>query len=241
MESGQIRILLVDDDPGVRDMLSLTLRRAGFYVTLARDVHTAQESMGEGLPDLIILDWMMPVVSGLEYARQLRRDELTREIPIILLTARDEEDDKLSGFESGIDDFVTKPFSARELLARVQAVLRRSRLHDLDGRLRLGELTLDLRTCEVFYQEAVVHLGPTEFRLLKYFMSHPNHVHSRSRILDHIWGLGKPIDERTVDVHVGRLRKSLERFGIGQWIETQRGNGYRLRVPGDPEKGSQAS
>ncbi|EQD34304.1 two component transcriptional regulator PhoB, winged helix family [mine drainage metagenome] len=222
-------------------MLSLTLRRAGYYVIVARDVRAAQESMGEGVPDLIILDWMMPTVSGLEYARQLRRDELTRGIPIILLTARDEEDDKLRGFESGVDDFVTKPFSSRELLARVQAVLRRSRLHDQDGCLRLGELTLDLRTCEVFFKEAAIRLGPTEFRLLKYFMSHPNHVHSRSRILDHIWGLGKPIDERTVDVHVGRLRKSLEPFGIDQWIETQRGNGYRLRIPVTTEAGRLSS
>ena len=236
MESGQIRILLVDDDAGVREMLSLTLRRAGFYVVAARDVRAAQESMGEGLPDLAILDWMMPVVSGLEYARQLRRDELTREIPIILLTARGEEDDKLRGFESGIDDFVTKPFSAKELLARTQALLRRSRLHDDNGCLRLGELTLDLRTCEVFFGEVPIHLGPTEFRLLKYFMSHPNHVHRRSRILDHIWGVGKPIDERTVDVHVGRLRKSLEPFGVGRWIETQRGNGYRLRISGSTRK-----
>lgn len=237
MEGAQIRILLVDDDPGVRDMLSLTLRRAGFEVVAARDVASAQVSMETGLPDLIILDWMMPGVSGLEYARQLHREELTHGIPVILLTARDEEDDKLKGFESGIDDFVTKPFSSKELLARVQAVLRRSHLYDGDGCLRLGDLTLDLRSCEVVFKQSNIHLGPTEFRLLKYFMSHPNHVHSRSRILDHIWGVGKPIDERTVDVHVGRLRKSLEPFGISQWIETQRGNGYRLRVLAAPDHG----
>ncbi len=227
MESGQVRILLVDDDPGVREMLAFALRKAGFSVALASRVTEAQAALATGVPDLVLLDWMMPLVSGIEYVRALRRDPLTRKVPVIFLTARNEEEDKLHGFDSGADDFVTKPFSTKELIARIHAVLRRSQIiHDKEGTLRFGKLLLNTQTCDVLYDNQPVLLGPTEFRLLKFFMAHPRQVHSRSQILDHLWGVGQPIDGRTVDVYVGRLRKALEPFGLDPWIETRRGSGY---------------
>jgi two-component system phosphate regulon response regulator PhoB len=227
METGQVRILLVDDDSGIREMLAFALRKAGFSVTLASRVTEAQGTLASGVPDLVLLDWMMPAVSGIEYVRALRRDPLTRKVPVIFLTARNEEDDKLYGFDSGADDFVTKPFSTKELIARIHAVLRRSQIiHDKEGTLQFGNLQLNTQTCEVLCGSEPVLLGPTEFRLLKFFMAHPRQVHSRSRILDHLWGVGQPVDGRTVDVYVGRLRKALEPFGLEQWIETRRGSGY---------------
>jgi two-component system phosphate regulon response regulator PhoB len=235
MESGQVRILLVDDDSGVREMLAFALRKAGFSVSLASRVAEAQDALAKGIPDLILLDWMMPSVSGIEYVRALRRDLLTRKIPVIFLTARNEEEDKLRGFDSGADDFVTKPFSTKELIARIYAVLRRSQiLHDNEGTLRFGGLLLNTQTCDVLCAGKPIPLGPTEFRLLKFFMAHPRQVHSRSRILDHLWGVGQPIEDRTVDVYVGRLRKALEPFGLDPWIETRRGSGYLFSEKPDP-------
>ncbi|MCB1559824.1 MAG: phosphate regulon transcriptional regulator PhoB [Xanthomonadales bacterium] len=226
----QKRILIVDDEPAIRDMVAFALRRADYEVAHAADAREAQAAIVERVPDLILLDWMLPGVSGLELARRLRRDELGREVPIIMLTARGEENDRVSGLDAGVDDYVVKPFSARELLARIKAVLRRSRNDDDDGTIVLGVLRIDGAAHRVFAAEQPLSIGPTEYRLLHFFMSHPERVYSRAQLLDQVWGGNVYVEERTVDVHIRRLRQALEPSGADVMVQTVRGAGYRFSV-----------
>ncbi|MCK7592588.1 phosphate regulon transcriptional regulator PhoB [Pseudomarimonas salicorniae] len=222
------RILIIDDEPAIRDMVAYALRKAEYEPVPAGDAREAQVRISERVPDLILLDWMLPGTSGLELARRFRRDELTREIPIIMLTARGEENDRVSGLESGVDDYVVKPFSARELLARIKAVMRRARGDSEDGSVSLGGLRIDGPAHRVFAGEAPVEIGPTEYRLLHFFMTHPERVYSRTQLLDQVWGSNVYVEERTVDVHIRRLRKTLEPHGVDGLVQTVRGAGYRF-------------
>ena len=228
----QKRILIVDDEPAIRDMVAYALRKGEYEPVLAGDAREAQAQIAERVPDLILLDWMLPGTSGLELARRWRKDRLTREIPIIMLTARGEENDRVGGLEAGVDDYVVKPFSARELLARIRAVLRRSREDDEDGSVQVGDLRIDGAAHRVFAdgggQPTPVQIGPTEYRLLHFFMTHPERVYSRSQLLDHVWGGSVYVEERTVDVHIRRLRKTLEPHGLDAMVQTVRGAGYRF-------------
>lgn len=221
-------ILVVEDEPAVREMLRFVLEQDGFSVHEVEDAETARERINAQAPDLLLLDWMLPGASGVELARGLKRDPLTREIPIIMLTARGEEDDKVRGLESGADDYVTKPFSTRELLARIRTVLRRAAPHAGEEVVQVDILTLDPGSHRVSAGDAAVELGPTEFRLLHFFMTHPERVYSRSQLLDRVWGTNVYIEERTVDVHIRRLRKALEPTGCDALLQTVRGAGYRL-------------
>ena len=232
----QKRILIVDDEPAIRDMVAYALRKGDFDTAHAGDAREAQEAIVERVPDLILLDWMLPGTSGLELARRWRREALTRDIPIIMLTARGEENDRVGGLEAGVDDYVVKPFSARELLARIRAVLRRSRDDDQDGSIQIGGLRIDGAAHRVFAtpgtetggEPAPVQIGPTEYRLLHFFMTHPERVYSRSQLLDHVWGGSVYVEERTVDVHIRRLRKTLEPYRLDPMVQTVRGAGYRF-------------
>lgn len=224
----QKRILIVDDEPSIRDMVAFALRKGEFEPVHAGDARQAQEVITERVPDLILLDWMLPGTSGLELARRWRRDSLTRQIPIIMLTARGEENDRVGGLEAGVDDYVVKPFSARELLARIRAVMRRSREDDEDGSVSVGKLRIDGAAHRVFADEQPVQIGPTEYRLLHFFMTHPERVYSRSQLLDHVWGGNVYVEERTIDVHIRRLRKTLEPVGLDRMVQTVRGAGYRF-------------
>lgn len=221
-------ILVVDDEKSIRDMLRFSLERAGYAVQEAADASEAQLRLGDGQPDLIVLDWMMPGMNGLELARRLKRDDFTRGIPIIMLTARGEEDEKISGLEIGADDYVTKPFSPRELLARIRAVLRRVAGFDNGGPVRAGGLELDPESHRVSADGDEIHIGPTEFRLLHFMMEHPDRVYSRGQLLDHVWGRNAVVEERTVDVHILRLRKALMPHACHRYIQTVRGAGYRF-------------
>ena len=222
------RLLLVEDEPAIREMLGYSLQRAGFDVVAAEDVAAARRLIADRLPDLIVLDWMLPDVSGIEYARALKRDDATREVPIIMLTARVEEDDKVRGLDAGADDYMTKPFSPRELVARIGAVLRRTAPGGADERVAAGGLSLDLAGHRVTADDEPVVLGPTEYRLLSFFMTHAERVYSRGQLLDRVWGNNVYVEERTVDVHIRRLRKALEPFGKDALIQTVRGAGYRF-------------
>ena len=228
----QKRILIVDDEPAIRDMVAYALRKGEYEPVVAGDAREAQAQIADRVPDLILLDWMLPGTSGLELARRWRRDRLTREVPIIMLTARGEENDRVGGLEAGVDDYVVKPFSARELLARIRAVLRRSREDDEDGSVQVGNLRIDGAAHRVFAetggQPVPVQIGPTEYRLLHFFMTHPDRVYSRSQLLDHVWGGSVYVEERTVDVHIRRLRKTLEPHGVDAMVQTVRGAGYRF-------------
>ena len=222
------RILIVEDEPAIRDMVAFALRKGGHEPVHAADGREAAAAIAEKVPDLILLDWMLPGASGLELARRWRREELTRDVPIIMLTARGEENDRVSGLESGIDDYVVKPFSARELLARIKAVLRRSRDDADDGSVSAGALRIDGAAHRVYAGEQALHVGPTEYRLLHFFMTHADRVYSRAQLLDHIWGGNVYVEERTVDVHIRRLRKALEPTGLQDMVQTVRGTGYRF-------------
>lgn len=222
------RVLVVEDEPAIRDMIAFALKRASLVPMLAEDARKAQHLIAERLPDLILLDWMLPGTSGLELARRLRREDLTREIPIIMLTARGEEDDRVIGLDAGVDDYVVKPFSTRELIARIRAVLRRTQPHGEGQTVSLGGLTLDTLSHRVFAGDRPVQLGPTEYRLLAFFMTHPERVYTRGQLLDNVWGSGVYVEERTVDVHIRRLRKCLEPFGLEAYVQTVRGAGYRF-------------
>ena len=224
----QKRILIVDDEPAIREMVAFALRKAEYLPVHAGDGREAADAIAERVPDLILLDWMLPGMSGLDLARRWLRDELTRDVPIIMLTARGEENDRVSGLESGVDDYVVKPFSARELLARIKAVLRRSREDDADGSVMVGGLRIDGAAHRVFAGDAPVHVGPTEYRLLHFFMTHPERVYTRSQLLDHVWGGSVYVEERTVDVHIRRLRKTLEPHQLDPMVQTVRGAGYRF-------------
>ena len=221
------RVLLVEDELDIREMLAFTLERSDFEVTTAETAEQALRLLDGPLPNLVIIDWMLPGMSGVDLARRLRRDSLTAELPLLMLTARGEESDKLKSFDAGIDDYVTKPFSPRELTARIKALLRRSGEPE-DGVLAHGCLNLNTRTHNVSIGEQTVHLGPTEFRLLELLMRHPDRAFDRTQLLDRIWGRNVYVEERTVDVHVLRLRKALTPYGMNKVVETVRGVGYRL-------------
>jgi two-component system phosphate regulon response regulator PhoB len=224
----QKQVLIVEDEPAIRDMVAFALTRAGIEPVHAGDTRAAQEAIIARVPDLILLDWMLPGMSGLEFARRLRRDELTRGVPVIMLTARGEEDDRVSGLDAGVDDYVVKPFSARELVARVKAVLRRSQGESEEGTVELGGLRIDGPAHRVFAGDRPVAIGPTEYRLLHFFMTHAERVYSRGQLLDHVWGGNVYVEERTVDVHIRRLRKTLEPFALDGLVQTVRGSGYRF-------------
>lgn len=209
-------------------MVAFALRRAEYEPIHAADAREANAAIVERIPDLILLDWMLPGMSGLELARRLRKDSLTREIPIIMLTARGEETDRVNGLEAGVDDYVVKPFSARELLARIKAVMRRSRGDDEEGNVALGGLRIDGAAHRVFAADVPVAIGPTEYRLLHFFMTHPERVYTRAQLLDHVWGGNVYVEERTVDVHIRRLRKTLEPHRLDELVQTVRGAGYRF-------------
>ena len=221
-------ILVVEDESAIAELISINLRHAGFEVTIATTSEQAQSEINRVLPDLVVLDWMLPGQSGLALAKQWRAAARTRELPIIMLTARAEEGDKVSGLDAGADDYLTKPFSTSELLARIRAVLRRKAPEALDTLVDVGGLKLDPATRRVSRDEREVRVGPTEFRLLHFFMTHPERVHSRSQLLDRVWGDHVFIEERTVDVHVKRLREALDPVQCSRMIETVRGAGYRL-------------
>ena len=221
-------ILVVEDESAIAELISINLRHAGFEVTIAATSEQAQSEINRVLPDLVVLDWMLPGQSGLALAKQWRAAARTRELPIIMLTARAEEGDKVSGLDAGADDYLTKPFSTSELLARIRAVLRRKAPEALDTLVDVGGLRLDPATRRVSRDDREVRVGPTEFRLLHFFMTHPERVHSRSQLLDRVWGDHVFIEERTVDVHVKRLREALDPVQCSRMIETVRGAGYRL-------------
>jgi len=221
-------ILIVEDEKPIREMVAFALGRAGYDLVEAGDVSEAYEQMSHKLPDLILLDWMLPGASGIELARRMKRDELTRDIPIVMLTARGEEEDKVSGLEAGADDYVTKPFSPRELIARIKAVLRRVSPADENARVEVNGLVLDSESHRVMAGSEPIDMGPTEFRLLEFFMTHPERVYSRAQLLDRIWGRNAYVEERTVDVHILRLRKALAVQGYDAMIQTVRGVGYRF-------------
>ncbi len=222
------RVLVVEDEAAIAELISINLRHAGYDVTIASDADQAQIEIDGVLPDLVVLDWMLPGQSGLVLAKRWRGQARTRELPIIMLTARAEEGDMISGLDAGADDYLTKPFSTNELLARIRAVLRRKAPEALDTLVDVAGLKLDPSTRRVARDDREVRIGPTEFRLLHFFMTHPERVHSRAQLLDRVWGDHVFIEERTVDVHVKRLREALDPVGCSRMIETVRGAGYRL-------------
>jgi two-component system phosphate regulon response regulator PhoB len=224
-------ILVVEDEPAIRELLRVNLVDAGYEVQEASDAESAQSLVNAALPDLLLLDWMLPGQSGLAWAKQLRADNRTRDIPIIMVTARSEETDRVAGLEAWVDDYVTKPFSPRELKARIKSVLRRRAPEAAQETLSVGPLKLDPVTHRVTVNDETVTMGPTEFRLLRYLIARPERVHSRAQLLDQVWGDHVYIEERTVDVHIRRLRVALEPFGAADLIETVRGSGYRLAAP----------
>lgn len=222
-------ILIVEDEPAIQELIAINLAHAGFEVVRAGSAEEAAAAIRSALPDLVLLDWMLPGQSGAELARKLRADERTRALPIIMLTARVHEEDKVQGLEAGADDYVTKPFSPKELVARVRAVLRRRAPHLSSDAVAIGGLELNPATHRSTADGAPLELGPTEFRLLLFLMTHPERVYTRAQLLDEVWGDHVFIEERTVDVHVRRLRAALEPSGHDGKIETVRGTGYRFR------------
>ena len=221
-------ILVVEDEPAILELVSVNLRHAGFQVLRTTSAEEAETIIANELPDLLVLDWMLPGKSGVSLARKLRNYERTRELPIIMLTARVHEEDKIQGLEAGADDYVTKPFSPKELVARIRAVLRRRAPHLAGEAVEVGTLSLNPATHRVLAAGQPVELGPTEFRLLFFFMTHAERVYSRAQLLDEVWGDHVFIEERTVDVHIRRLRAALEPSGHHERIETVRGTGYRF-------------
>jgi two-component system phosphate regulon response regulator PhoB len=224
------RILIVEDEAALSTLLSYNLEKEGFAVRIAADGEQALQALAEDPPDLVLLDWMLPHLSGIEICRQIRRGAATRELPVIMLTARGEEADRIRGLDTGADDYVTKPFSPAELIARVRALLRRARPAMEADQLTAGDLVMDLAAHRVRLGETEVELGPTEFRLLRHFMEHPGRVYSRDQILDAVWGRDIHVEDRTVDVHIGRLRKALRAAAGKDPIRTVRGAGYSLEV-----------
>ena len=222
------KILIVDDEPAIRQMLGFTLSGEGYEYTEAGSADEAQEEIKQSQPDLILLDWMMPGLSGVDLARRLKRHPETKDLPIIMLTARGEEHDKIKALDTGADDYVTKPFSTQELLARIRAVLRRTHVQTTADILEVDALRLDLETHRVTISDQTLELSPTEFRLLHFFISHPERVYSRAQILDNVWGSNAYIEERTVDVHIRRLRKLLAEHNFDDYIQTVRSVGYRF-------------
>ena len=222
------QILVVEDERPIREMIAFGLRRAGFEVREAADARSGRAEVANRRPDLLLVDWMLPDTSGLEFTRGLKRDRETRELPVIMLTARAEEGDKVAGLEGGADDYITKPFSPRELLARINAVLRRAMPAEGSERVEIEGLVLDQSSQRVSAGERTVALGPTVYRMLAFFMTHPERVYTREQLLDRVWGGNVYVEERTIDVHIRRLRKALEEFGYDRLIQTVRGSGYRF-------------
>ncbi|HEY8353910.1 MAG TPA: phosphate regulon transcriptional regulator PhoB [Methylophilaceae bacterium] len=222
-------ILIVEDEPAIQELVAINLKHAGYLIVRASSADEAEAAIREELPDLVVLDWMLPGQSGISLARKIRADDRTRELPIIMLTARVHEEDKIQGLEVGADDYVTKPFSPKELVARVRAVLRRRAPHLSSESVEVADLVLNPATHRVLAAGQPVDLGPTEFRLLHFLMTHTERVYSRTQLLDHVWGDNVFIEERTVDVHIRRLRAALEPSGHHERIETVRGTGYRFR------------
>jgi two-component system phosphate regulon response regulator PhoB len=221
-------ILIVDDERAIREMISLALSKEGFNYLEAANAHEAEKLIQESEPDLVLLDWMMPGVSGIDFVRRLRKEEKTRKLPIIMLTAKTEEQDKIQGLDTGADDYLAKPFSTRELVARIRALLRRSISVDDTSVKSVAGLTLDEATHRVQADDHLIELGPTEFKLLNFFMQNPERVFSREQVLNNVWGERVYVEDRTVDVHIRRLRKELEPTGHDKLIQTVRGAGYRF-------------
>ncbi|MGH8482122.1 MAG: phosphate regulon transcriptional regulator PhoB [Nevskiaceae bacterium] len=221
-------ILIVEDEPSIREMVRFALERAEFRVAEAGDAQAARVSIADAHPDLILMDWMLPGVSGVELARELKGAPLTKDVPIIMVTARTEEEDRVRGLNIGCDDYVMKPFSFPELIARIKAVLRRTLPGGENEKLAVAGLEVDGASQRVTAKGEPVHLGPTEYRLLHFFVSHPERVYTREQVLDRVWGRNVYVEERTVDVHIRRLRKALAPFGCDGMIQTVRGTGYRF-------------
>ncbi|MGR8999780.1 MAG: phosphate regulon transcriptional regulator PhoB [Gammaproteobacteria bacterium] len=223
-------ILVVEDEDAIRGMLMMVLEQAGFMPVAAADAEEAQKALDDNFPDLILLDWMLPGISGVEWARRLKKEPMYRELPIILLTARGEEEDKVKGLEIGADDYMTKPFSPKELVARIRAVLRRSGKIQGQAQIVLGDLVLDTEQHRLSIGDKQLEVSPTEFRLMQFFMTHPDKVYSRTQLLDQVWGRSVYIEERTIDVHIRRLRKILGEYGREDLVQTVRGFGYRFSL-----------
>lgn len=221
-------ILIVEDEAAIREMVRFALERAGFSCREASDGEKALLTIADRRPDLVLLDWMMPGINGIDLARRLKREDATKEMPLIMLTARGEEDDRIRGLEVGADDYIAKPFSPRELIARIRAVLRRTQPGAGDGPIVANDLSLDPSGHRVTARDKVIELGPTEFRLLQFFMTHAERVYTRGQLLDQVWGTNTYVEERTVDVHIRRLRKALDVYGHDRYIQTVRGSGYRF-------------
>ena len=221
-------ILVVDDETSIREMLVISLESAGYNVLQAENAKTAHSLVLDKHPDLILLDWMMPVTTGLELLRRLKRDEMTDHIPVIMLTAKAEESSKIAGLDSGADDYIAKPFSPRELLSRVKAILRRVSREELKDTIVVGDLEFDPLEHRISIAGNLINLAPTEFRLLQFFLTHQERVYSRDQILDYVWGKNVYLDERTVDVHIRRLRKAISVAGHDEYVQTVRGAGYRF-------------
>lgn len=224
----QVTVLVVDDESAIREMIRFGLSKSGMSVQCAASGQEALIKINESTPDILLLDWMMPNMSGPELIRRLRKNPVTASIPIIMLTARVSEDDKVTGLNAGADDYIIKPFSPRELIARINAVLRRSDPAGIDGKISAGAITLDTESRQVLLDQKPARIGPTEYRLLEFFMTHTNRAYSRSQLLDHVWGTNVFLEERTVDVHIRRLRKILEAAKLDHYIQTVRSHGYRF-------------
>ena len=221
-------ILVVEDEPSIQELIAACLQHAGHKVLRASSAEDAIRLINVNLPDIVLLDWMLPGMSGIRYAQRLRADERTKDLPIIMLTARSEEHDKVTGLDAGADDYLTKPFSPRELMARIKAVLRRRAPQITEDCVEIDGLRIDPATHRVTGNGQVLDLGPTEFRLLLFFMTHAERVYSRGQLLDQVWGDHVFVEERTVDVHIRRLRAALEQTGHDRLIQTVRGSGYRF-------------
>ncbi|GAB3380357.1 phosphate regulon transcriptional regulator PhoB [Spongiibacter taiwanensis] len=227
-------ILIVDDEAAIREMIRVGLELSGYQCLEASNAQEAHGIIVDQRPDLVLLDWMMPVTSGIELLRRLRREELTKDLLVIMLTAKDDEDNRVQGLDVGADDYITKPFSSRELMARIKAVLRRSGSQSDEESIEVNGLKLDPASHRVFAHQDPLDMGPTEFKLLKFFMTHQERAYSRGQLLDQVWGTNVYVEERTVDVHIRRLRKALQtdRQDFGQLIQTVRGTGYRFSATG---------
>ena len=230
-EEAEVRrktVLIVDDEAAIREMVSLALETAKFNVLEASDSQEGRAIIIDSQPDVVLLDWMMPGTTGLELLRRLRRDPLTEKIPVILLTAKTSEDSKITGLDSGADDFISKPFSPKELVSRIRAVIRRSTVTEPSESIKVGEMLFDPESHRVSICDEPVEIGPTEYRMLQFFLTHQERVYSRDQILDHVWGANVYLDERTVDVHIRRLRKAISVAGHEKYVQTVRGAGYRF-------------
>jgi len=224
------RILIVDDEPAIREMVAVALELADFDVLEAENAQRGHEIIVDERPDLVLLDWMLPSVTGIELARRLKRDDTTNEVPIIMLTAKSEEDNKIQGLDVGADDYITKPFSTRELISRIKAVLRRASSVAAEKAIEVEGLCLDPVSHRISANDYPVDMGPTEYRLLEFFMSHQERAYSRTQLLDQVWGANVYVEDRTIDVHIRRLRKALAPFNYDRFIQTVRGTGYRFSV-----------